>query len=118
MNIAEQLINEFELAPNNYTILDGEEEHGCNIIAHDDLVDKWQHKVAVGWYGFDIDNVPTIWYTVIDKFLEWVYRAYPDFEIHQIKLKFGGLRLYLGGVDCHDIISKLEEVLYSQELMY
>jgi len=57
---------------------------------------KWAYRVGKGWYGFALGNVPRVWTDVLDEFLCWLETQRPDFEIHQIKMKFGGLRFYVG----------------------
>ena len=37
-----------------------------------------------------------VWTDVLDEFLSWLEIQCPDFEIHQVKIKGRGLRLYLG----------------------
>ena len=57
---------------------------------------KWAYRVGKGWYGFDLGNVPRVWTDVLDEFLCWLETQCPDFEIHQIKMKLGFVRIYLG----------------------
>jgi hypothetical protein len=96
------------------------------------LFQKWAHKVPKGWYGFSLGhNVPMSWATAIDSFLEAIQNQGIDFEIHQIKLKFGGLRFYIlmksdeaNPVLTDDIhkfnlmISNLEGLLVTENLVY
>ena len=60
------------------------------------LFAKWAYRVGKGWYGFALGNVPRVWTDVLDEFLCWLETQRPDFEIHQIKMKLGGVRIYLG----------------------
>ena len=90
------------------------------------LFQKWAYKVPKGWYGFDLDGAPFIWGQIIDDFLEYVQKYCPDFEIQQIKVKFGGLRMYLNFptnyaraanmLNCE--ISDLENWLSDERLVY
>lgn len=57
---------------------------------------KWAYRVGKGWYGFALGNVPPVWRDVLDEFLCWLEIQCSDFEIHQVKIKGRGLRLYLG----------------------
>jgi hypothetical protein len=57
---------------------------------------KWAYRVGKGWYGFALGNVPRVWTDVLDEFLCWLETQRQDFEIHQIKMKLGGVRIYLG----------------------
>ena len=63
------------------------------------LFQKWAYRVARGWYGFDLGNVPNVWRLILDEFLEWVQKQQPEFKILQVKVKFGRLRMYLGTKD-------------------
>ncbi len=60
------------------------------------LFQKWAYRVGKGWYGFSLGNVPHVWRYVLDEFFEWLEKTCPDFEIHQVKMKFRSMRIYLG----------------------
>jgi hypothetical protein len=60
------------------------------------LFSKWAYRVGKGWYGFSLGDVPRVWTDVLDEFLCWLETQCPDFEIHQVKIKGRGLRIYLG----------------------
>lgn len=66
------------------------------------LLHKWKAYIPTGWYGFSLgEPCPHVWYKLIDEFLEYFIKLQGDgkindFEIHQIKIKFGGLRFYVG----------------------
>jgi len=88
---------------------------------------KWAYRVEKGWYGFALGNtVPMTWAIVIDQFLRELERVAPNFKIHQIKLKFGGVRFYvdLGMTDnlkaeaINREIEKLCSCLYNENLIY
>lgn len=90
---------------------------------------KWAYKVEKGWYGFSLENAPMVWAIIIDEFLTELDRIAPNFKIHQIKLKFGGLRFYVdlnldevGDADLikaiHDQIGELETCLFNEALIY
>lgn len=89
------------------------------------LFQKWAYRVGKNWYGFSLDDAPFIWGLIIDKFLEEVEKECPDFEIHQIKLKFGGLRFYVQ-LNVNEAkenfiqkeIDKLEDLLFTESLIY
>lgn len=95
------------------------------------LFQKWAHRVPKGWYGFSLGNVPFRWAQIIDDFLVEVEKECPDFEIHQVKLKFGSIRCYLElniidkmpdmkqRYDKVQIeIEKLEKILFHKDLIY
>ena len=86
------------------------------------MIEKWKYKFAKGWYGIDI---PEIWYDRVDKFLEYLLVECPNFEIHQIKVKFGGLRFYVQlntnatkSLKINQEIQQLENELYDESLIY
>jgi hypothetical protein len=60
------------------------------------LFQKWAYRVGKGWYGFSLGDIPRVWTDVLDDFLSWLETQCPDFEIHQIKMKIGGLKFYAG----------------------
>jgi hypothetical protein len=68
----------------------------CSYISDLLLFSKWGYRVGKGWYGFNLGDVPRVWTDVLDDFLSWLEIQCPDFEIHQVKIKGRGLRLYLG----------------------
>ena len=88
------------------------------------LINKWKNRIPDGWYGFD--GINTLWGKIIDDFLTELEKECPDFEIHQIKLKYGGLMFYvdLRIKDCRKLrkitkeIDKLENALFSESLIY
>mgnify|MGYP001610351200 FL=1 len=94
------------------------------------LFQKWHHKVEKNWYGFSLGNVPFVWALIIDRFLEELEKGCPDFKIHQIKLKMGGLRFYVSlsnddskipkeeYIIINEEIHNLEDLLFDQALIY
>lgn len=91
------------------------------------LFQKWAYRVPKGWYGFALGKVPFEWGKIIDAFLTEVEQIDPNFEILQVKVKFGGLRCYLKLSDTlppetksrlQEETSELESWLYSKELVY
>ena len=84
------------------------------------IAEKWKHKIGKNWYGFGFTyDVPVIWIQIIDEFLDHINESDPGFRIHQIKIKFGGVRCYLG---CKEELNKeieiLENVLQDQRLIW
>jgi hypothetical protein len=59
------------------------------------LRDKWKPHIAEGHYGFNIGVCPAEWFSVIDEFLAYRSGIDPDFNIQQIKMKFGGIRVHV-----------------------
>ena len=91
------------------------------------LMEKWSSRIGKGWYGFAIGRpCPDAWFYVIDEFLDYIQSLDPEFEIQQIKLKFGGLRFYISyTIDDEELnefvglqIDKLERTLYCEKLIY
>lgn len=84
------------------------------------LCKKWNHRVGRGWYGFALGGeVPLEWLRTIDQLLEFIEEFDPGFEIHQIKIKFGGLRFYVQtDLDISDLRHSLEKSFYIKELEY
>ena len=71
---------------------------------------KYEKHVPQGWYGFAIGTpIPKNWMDALDEILELLIKCDPELEIHQIKLKYGGMRFY--------VISKVIEDLFDIELM-
>lgn len=68
----------------------------CSYISDVVLFSKWAYRVGKGWYGFSLGHVPPVWTKMLDDFLSWLETQCPDFEIHQVKIKFRGLRFYVG----------------------
>lgn len=92
-----------------------EKTDGYFIIIYDDHIPN-------GWYGFDI-GTPIIpaWCEIIDKILELCIASDPEFEIHQIKLMFGGIRFYTSSnviEDLHEIEMLISEKLFDNALIY
>ena len=103
-------------------------KEGCNNSndLENKLCEKWKEYVPVGWYGFALGQVPDQWYNVIDEFLDYMDSILASFEIHQIKLKFGGVRFYVsfdsGDEETNEFITlqieKLESSLFSKDLIW
>jgi hypothetical protein len=60
-----------------------------------ELFHIWAYRVRRDWYGFALGNVPYVWKDIINDFLLWLQSQCPDFEILQVKIKMGRLRLYI-----------------------
>ena len=96
------------------------------------LLSKYQKYIPKGWYGFSLgEPCPHDWYLIIDEFLEYLLdlqkqNRISNFEIHQIKIKYGSLRFYVS-YECDDEelrefidlqIRKLENHLTDEILIY
>ena len=104
---------------------------GC-LEKESELLKKIKPYVPIGWYGLSLGSpCPDAWYKIIDEFLEYLIKLQEEgkisnFEIHQIKIKFGGLRFYVS-YKCEDKeldefiylqINKLENTLQDDKLIY
>ena len=87
-----------------------------------DLNKKYRKHIPKGWYGFDIGTpIVPVWMEIIDKIVAACVAADPDFEIHQIKLKFGGICFYCGGNiidDLHEVECLIANNLFDKALIY
>lgn len=96
------------------------------------LRNKYEQYIPAGWYGFSFGTpMHKDWFKIIDEFLEYLVKLQEDekisnFEIHQVKLKYGGLRCYVSYI-CEDSelrefielqINKLENTLFDEKLIY
>ena len=96
------------------------------------LLNKWKKYIPQGWYGFSLGSpCPHDWYKIIDEFLDYLkeleeFSKIEDLEIHQIKIKYGGLRFYVS-FSCKDDefrehlelqIARLENHLHDDKLIY
>jgi hypothetical protein len=91
-------------------------------IEDSDLNTKYRKYIPKGWYGFAI-GTPVIpaWMEIIDKIVEICTTADPKFEIHQIKMKFGGIRFYVHSNiidDIHEIECLIANKLFDGALIY
>ena len=112
------VIAKYQLAPNSYEMLEDNYLKAAELQLN--LIEKWQDYVGEGWYGFDIPNAPISWYFALDDCLQIILDKCPQMKILQIKLKFGGLRMYVEADDCdiQDAIDELEKVCYDDSLVY
>lgn len=96
------------------------------------LIKKYKNYIPDGWYGFSFGSpTPKDWFKIIDEFLQYLLKLQKEgkisnFEIHQIKIKFGGLRFYVSyKCDVEEFdefiklqIGALEHHLYDSKLIY
>jgi len=136
MNILEkvqEIFNQYDLKPielpkdfkDVYMFLRKYPEFGKDFkssIEDSDLNTKYRKHIPRGWYGFDVGTpiVPS-WMEIIDKIVEACVAVDPEFEIHQVKLKFGGICYYCGSNiidDLHDVEFLIAEKLFDRALIY
>ena len=103
----QNILNKYQISPGNFypdipegenvytSAYDPEFTKECEL-RESELLAKWKHRIPQGWYGFAFGApTPLVWFDVIDEFLDYLAEQAPQFEIHQIKMKFGGLRFYV-----------------------
>lgn len=56
-----------------------------------ELQERLDARTPKGWYGL---AAPVGWYEIIDRLDQALVEIDPDYQVHQIKEKFGGLRFY------------------------
>jgi hypothetical protein len=86
------------------------------------FIKKYCDYIPKGWYGFDV-GTPIIpeWMDIIDEILEICTENDQDFEIHQIKLKYGAICFYVYSKDIediHDVELLIMNKLYDKTLIY
>jgi hypothetical protein len=86
-----------------------------NSIMYNGICNIWENYVAKDWYGFDISGVPLHWFMVVYDTLHYFYKHNIKFDIQQIKLKFGGIRMYLAFQEQTDDTDRCEEILRQVE---
>jgi hypothetical protein len=91
-------------------------------IEDSDLNTKYRKYIPKGWYGFDVGTpIVPVWMEIIDKIVEGCVAIDSDFEIHQIKLKFGYICFYCGSNiidDLHDVEFLMAHKLQDRALIY
>jgi len=84
------------------------------------LFEKWGARIPQFWCGFDLVGCPENWFVAIDEFLTELEKDSPEFEIHTIKIKWGGARIYLGNesADAQKCVDLLEGSMQDFNLIY
>ncbi len=86
------------------------------------LMEKYEKHIPPGWYGFAIGKpIPKNWIDCIEETLDLLIKNDPELEIHQIKLKYGGIRFYVYSEkieDINDISFFIENSMFSKTLIY
>jgi hypothetical protein len=86
------------------------------------LFDKYRKYIPTGWYGFDIGQpIIPAWMDILDEIVDLCVKSDPDFEIHQIKLKYGGIRFYVESKiieDIDDVEHLIMSKLFDSALIY
>ena len=91
-------------------------------LTDDVLFDKYKENIPRGWYGFSIGTpVIPVWVTILDEIVKLCIATDPNFEIHQIKMKYGGICFYCESeviTDLRDISSMISHTMYDNTLIY
>ena len=87
-----------------------------------ELSKKYIDNIPNGWYGFSLGRpIPKEWVDILNETLTLCIENDPELEIHQIKIKFGGIRFYVESnviEDIFDIENYLENLLRDKALIY
>jgi hypothetical protein len=121
MNKAQELIKKYDLKPNSYyTESPYKNKELLSSLYSDEMMnDNWKDHIPDGWYGWDIGGfLPDRCMEAINEFLEWVNLLDPAFEIHQLKIKYGGFRCNIQTeLNISDQITLLESYI-SDDLLF
>jgi len=86
------------------------------------FINKYETHIPRGWYGFSLgDPIVPEWCEIIEKVLDICLETDPNFKIHQIKIKFGGVRFYCESQvieDLYDVEVLIEHNLHDPKLIY
>lgn len=86
------------------------------------LFNKYRKHIPKGWYGFSIGHpIKPEWVDIIDEILELCVKLDESFEIHQIKIKYGGISFYVESdviEDIDNVSYLLSETLFDKALIY
>lgn len=86
------------------------------------LIEKYSKYIPKGHYGFSIGHpTPNAWNDIIEEILDLCIKEDPNFEIHQIKTKFGRICFYVHSdtiEDIFDIEVLIGNKLFDEALIY
>jgi len=86
------------------------------------FINKYRKHIPRGHYGFSLGSpiIPS-WCEIIDKVLELCISEDPNFEIHQVKIKFGTVHFNVHSdiiEDTHDVDRLIMRTLFDRALIY
>jgi hypothetical protein len=126
MNIIEKLTKKYNLAPDSYYT--ESPYKNSSLVGYPEasvkeklLKIKWAAHIPVNHYGFSLGNpTPEVWFKTIDEFLDYVVWECRDFEILQVSIKFGRLKLNLGKItkEIQSEVGQLKDLLSDKFLIY
>lgn len=83
---------------------------------------KFMNYIPDGWYGFELGTlIFPCWVDALDEILELCVSIDKDFQIHQIKMKYGGVRFYVESKiieDINDISFQISNKMFNSYLIY
>jgi len=122
LDIIQNLTEKYNLAQDSYSEQNIWKKHTTpeSKERYKKLKRKWQKYIGMNWYGFELERLPVKIYDIIDDFLEYIKNNNPDFEIHQVKTKFGSIRIYLGNITGEDQEKcfKLTQLLFDRNWIF
>lgn len=117
-----KLIQKFSLKENSYYTSSPYDGKFSSISASElQLLENWQYRAKKGWYGISIGQpAPDSWFLFLNEFFKLVEKNSPNFEILQVKIKFGSIVIYLENVskEVHDSIDMIQKVMCDKFLIY
>ncbi len=117
INLPENYKNIYQLIRDNQLIGDK-----YNFYDDDKLFNNYKKNIPKRWYGFSINGaiIPE-WINIITNVLDLLISIDENLEIHQIKMKYGGIRFYVESlviIDINEIVTLLESKLFDKALIY
>jgi len=86
------------------------------------FINKYRNHISPGHYGFSIGTPTNIkWNELMDEILEYCISKDPDFQIMQIKIKFGFMCFHVESEiieDTHEIEVFIMKTLHDKALIY
>ena len=119
ISIFDPIIEKYKLESNSYehdTLVQGNEYEAWL----QSFLDKWGGRFIKGYWNLDVGYLPMRWCGALDEALDMIAEESPEFGIVQIKIKFGGIRIYLSDISdsISDGVEHLERVLYDDRFVF
>lgn len=108
-----KIIKKYKLAPNSYTLNDVKSDYGL-------FEDTWNNHCDGNYWNWELSGLPETWINALQEILEIVKQHNPRFIIYQVKLKYGGIRIYLGNINgaTEKAIQDVTELLFDEKLIW
>lgn len=116
MNKSQEIIHKHDLKPHSYYTESPYKNRELYPKTNwdDMLFEKWKNNIPDDWYGFCLGPLPDKCCRALDEMLEYAKSVEPQFEIHQIKVKFTQVRCYMGNIST-DLYKQFEELADAME---